>query len=155
MTKWAPCFACLPGGLPGARDLSYRRICLRISILGCGYVGLVTGACLAEIGHDVVCTDNDESKIKTLNQGSLPIYEPNLDEIVTRNGKAERLTFTADLGEAVRFGDAIFICVGTPPMEDGDADLSSIDSSARLIAAEARSSKLVIEKSTVPMQTGQ
>ena len=128
---------------------------MRISILGCGYVGLVTGACLAEMGHEVVCTDNDESKIKTLNRGALPIYEPNLDEIVARNQKAARLAFTADLGDAVRFGDAIFICVGTPPMEDGDADLSSMDSSARLIAAEARSSKLVIEKSTVPMQTGQ
>ena len=128
---------------------------MRISILGCGYVGLVTGACLAEMGHEVVCTDNDESKIKTLNQGALPIYEPNLDEIVAQNREAGRLTFTADLGEAVRFGDAIFICVGTPPLQDGDADLSSIDSSARLIAAEARSSKLVIEKSTVPMQTGQ
>src|SRR5271165_2037945 len=107
------------------------------------------------MGHDVVCTDNDESKIKTLNQGALPIYEPNLDEIVARNRKAARLDFTADLGEAVRFGDAIFICVGTPPMQDGDADLSSIDSAARLIATEARSSKLVVEKSTVPMQTGQ
>ena len=128
---------------------------MRISILGCGYVGLVTGACLAEMGHDVMCTDNDESKIKTLNQGALPIYEPNLDEIVARNRRTDRLTFTADLGEAIRFGDAIFICVGTPPLPDGDADLSSIDSAARLIASAARSSKLVIEKSTVPMQTGQ
>ena len=128
---------------------------MRISILGCGYVGLVTGACLAEMGHEVACTDNDASKIETLNQGALPIYEPNLDEIVLRNKQAGRLTSTADLGEAVRFGDAIFICVGTPPLHDGDADLSSMDSAARLIAAEARSSKLVIEKSTVPMQTGQ
>jgi UDPglucose 6-dehydrogenase len=128
---------------------------LRISILGCGYVGLVTGACLAEMGHEVVCTDNDSDKIETLNRGALPIYEPGLDEIVAENRAGNRLSFTADLGEAVRFGDAIFICVGTPPMEDGDADLSSMDSSARLIAAEARSSKLVIEKSTVPMQTGQ
>ena len=128
---------------------------MRISILGCGYVGLVTGACLAEMGHEVVCTDNDASKIETLHRGELPIYELNLDEMVARNGAANRLTFTADLGEAVRFGDAIFICVGTPPMQDGDADLSSIDSAARLIAAEARSSKLVVEKSTVPMQTGQ
>ncbi len=116
---------------------------------------MVTGACLAEMGHEVVCTDNDSGKIETLNRGLLPIYEPGLDEIVARNRTANRLSFTADLGEAVRFGDAIFICVGTPPMEDGDADLSSMDSSARLIAAEARSSKLVIEKSTVPMQTGQ
>lgn len=128
---------------------------MRIAILGCGYVGLVSGACLAEIGHSVVCTDNDESKILTLNQGGLPIYEPHLKEIVARNVDAQRLRFTADLGEAVRYGDAVFICVGTPPLQDGDADLSAIDSAARLIARESRSSKLVIEKSTVPMQTGQ
>ncbi len=128
---------------------------MRVSILGCGYVGLVTGACLAEMGHEVVCSDNDADKIDILNRGDLPIYEPHLDDIVAHNRQLRRLSFTADLAAAVRFGDAIFICVGTPPMEDGDADLSSIDSAARLIASEARSSKLVIEKSTVPMQTGQ
>jgi UDPglucose 6-dehydrogenase len=128
---------------------------VRLSILGCGYVGLVTGACLAEIGHEVLCTDNDATKIRLLDGGTLPIYEPNLDDITLRNRKAQRLAFTANTGEAVRFGEAIFICVGTPPMQDGDADLSSMDSAARIIAAEARSSKLVIEKSTVPMQTGQ
>ena len=128
---------------------------MRIAILGCGYVGLVSGACLAEIGHSVICTDNDESKIRTLNQRALPIYEPYLQEIVARNVEAQRLKFTADLGEAVRYGDAVFICVGTPPLPDGDADLSAIDGVARLIAVESRSSKLVIEKSTVPMQTGQ
>ena len=110
---------------------------MRIAILGCGYVGLVSGACLAEIGHSVVCTDNDESKIRTLNQGGLPIYEPRLQEIVSRNVAEQRLSFTADLGEAVRHGDVVFICVGTPPLENGDADLSSIDSAARLIAVES------------------
>jgi len=114
---------------------------LQIAILGCGYVGLVSGACLAEIGHSVVCTDNDESKISTLNQGVLPIYEPYLQGIVTRNVEAQRLTFTAELGEAVRHGDAVFICVGTPPLQDGDADLSAIDGAARVIATEPRSSK--------------
>ena len=128
---------------------------MKVSILGCGYVGLVTGACLAEIGHDVACTDNDLSKIQTLQQGALPIYEPHLDEIVARNTQSGRLKFTRDLGEAIRFGEAVFICVGTPPLEDGDADLSAIDNCARLIAAESRQTKLVIEKSTVPMQTGQ
>jgi len=128
---------------------------VKISILGCGYVGLVTGACLAEIGHTVVCTDNDESKIRTLQSGGMPIYEPHLDQIVARNVAANRLSFTANLGDAVRAGDAVFICVGTPPLPDGDADLSSIDSAARLIAVESKSSKLVVEKSTVPMQTGQ
>ena len=115
----------------------------------------MTGACLAEIGHQVMCTDNDESKIRTLEEGSLPIYEPGLDDIVARNTRSGRLRFTGELAGAIRFGDAIFICVGTPPLPDGDADLSAIDNSARLIAAESLSSKLVIEKSTVPMQTGQ
>jgi UDPglucose 6-dehydrogenase len=128
---------------------------VRLSILGCGYVGLVTGACLAEIGHEVLCTDNDAAKIRLLDGGTLPIYEPNLDDIILRNRQAQRLAFTSNIGDAVRFGEAIFICVGTPPMQDGDADLSSMDSAARIIAAEARSSKLVVEKSTVPMQTGQ
>ncbi len=135
--------------------LGSREITLRITVLGCGYVGLVTGTCLAEIGHSVVCTDNDGSKIDVLLHGSLPIYEPNLQELVTRNVEEKRLSFTADMAEAVRFGDAIFICVGTPPLPNGDADLSSIDGTARLIASEARGSKLVVEKSTVPMQTGQ
>lgn len=128
---------------------------MKIAILGCGYVGLVTGACLAEIGHSVMCTDNDAAKISTLQTGGLPIYEPHLAEIVARNAVAGRLTFTGNLGEAVRYGDAVFICVGTPPLPDGDADLSAIDSAARLIAVEADRPKLVIEKSTVPMQTGQ
>lgn len=128
---------------------------MRITILGCGYVGLVTGACLADIGHSVVCTDNDERKIHTLEQGSLPIYEPGLQEIVDRCVAAQRLSFTVDLGDAVRHGDTVFICVGTPPLQNGDADLSSIDAAARLIATESCSSKLVVEKSTVPMQTGQ
>lgn len=128
---------------------------MQITVLGCGYVGLVTGTCLAEIGHSVVCTDNDESKIVTLKAGGMPIYEPHLPELVSRNVAAGRLRFTADLPEAVRFGDVIFICVGTPPLADGDADLSAIDSAARLIAVESASSKLVVEKSTVPMRTGQ
>ncbi len=127
---------------------------LRITVLGCGYVGLVTGTCLADIGHSVVCTDNDQSKIDVLLGGSLPIYEPNLQEGVDRNVAGQRLRFTADLAEAVRFGDVIFICVGTPPLHNGDADLSSIDGAARLIATEARSSKLIVEKSTVPVQSG-
>jgi UDPglucose 6-dehydrogenase len=128
---------------------------LRITVLGCGYVGLVTGTCLAEIGNAVLCTDNDESKIETLRRGGLPIYEPDLQDLVARNVAEQRLSFTSDLAEAVRFGDVIFICVGTPPLQDGGADISAIDAAARLIASEARSSKLVVEKSTVPMQTGQ
>jgi UDPglucose 6-dehydrogenase len=127
---------------------------MRISVIGCGYVGLVTGGCLAATGHEVVCADNDPAKIQTLEQGKLPIYEPHLDEFVTSSRRAGRLRFTGDVAEAIRSCEAIFICVGTPPLETGDADLSAIDRVARIIATEARSPKLVIEKSTVPVQTG-
>lgn len=128
---------------------------MRISIIGSGYVGLVTGGCLAEVGHEVLCADNDPAKLKILAAGKLPIYEPHLEEIVAANRRAGRLSFTGDVAEAVRFGEAIFISVGTPPLETGDADLSAIDRVARVIAEAAQSPKLVIEKSTVPVQTGQ
>ncbi len=127
---------------------------LRISVIGTGYVGLVTGACLAEIGHEVVCTDNDGSKIRTLEAGGVPIYEPGLDKIIARARKENRLRFCAKPADAVPGGDAIFICVGTPPLPNGDADLSAIDHVARMVASEATSAKLVIEKSTVPARTG-
>lgn len=127
---------------------------MRISVIGCGYVGLVTGACLAEAGHEVVCTDKDESKIGQLNSGQIPIYELHLDQLVSENRGKNRLRFTLDASDAVRASEAVFICVGTPPLENGDADLSAIDSVARLIATQADAPKLVIEKSTVPVQTG-
>lgn len=128
---------------------------MNISVIGCGYVGLVTGACLSEIGHRVVCTDNDATKISALNAGQIPIFEPHLDDIVARSRANSRLSFTADISEAVRSSDAIFICVGTPPLESGDADLSAIDNVAKIIATESQSIKLIVEKSTVPVQTGQ
>jgi UDPglucose 6-dehydrogenase len=128
---------------------------LKISVIGTGYVGLVTGACLAEIGHEVVCTDNDTEKIKILEGGGIPIYEPGLEKVIPKVRKAGRLSFRANPADAVAFGDAIFICVGTPPLPNGDADLSAIDHVARLVATEAKSTKLVVEKSTVPAQTGQ
>jgi UDPglucose 6-dehydrogenase len=128
---------------------------VRISVIGAGYVGLVTGACLAELGHHVLCTDNDKSKIDTLDRGKLPIFEPGLDRVVEKNRKQGRLSFSADPARAAAEGDAIFICVGTPPLPTGDADLSSIDRVAQMIATEAKSDKLVVEKSTVPAQTGQ
>lgn len=127
---------------------------MRISVIGAGYVGLVTGACLAELGHHVLCTDNDKSKIGTLEAGKLPIFEPGLDSVVERNRQEGRLSFSADPRAAAE-GDAIFICVGTPPLPTGDADLSAIDHVAQMIAIEAKSDKLVVEKSTVPAQTGQ
>lgn len=128
---------------------------MRISVIGCGYVGLVTGTCLAEAGHQVVCTDNDQERIAALKTGVVPIYEPHLDSIFAANLRSKKLTFTSNASEAVHAGEAIFICVGTPPLENGEADLSAIDNVARLIASEACESKLVVEKSTVPAQTGQ
>ena len=127
---------------------------MQISVIGCGYVGLVTGACLAEAGHRVVCTDIDSERIAQLRAGRVPIYEQHLDKLLGSARSAGQISFTSDIGEAIRAGDAIFICVGTPPRETGEADLSAIDNVARQIAAEARSSKLVVEKSTVPARTG-
>ncbi len=127
---------------------------MRLSVVGCGYVGLVTGACLAEAGHEVMCTDIDAGRIVQLKAGQVPIYEQHLDKILVSAGKAGKIFYTSDAGEAIRFGEAIFICVGTPPRPDGSADLSAIDHVAQQIAAEARSPKLVVEKSTVPARTG-
>lgn len=128
---------------------------MKIAVIGTGYVGLVTGSCLAEIGHEVICTDNDQSKVQTLESGRLPIYEPGLETVISKTRSAGRLKFTSNGGEAIAAGDAIFICVGTPPLPNGDADLSAIDHVARSVATESRSSKLVVEKSTVPARTGQ
>jgi UDPglucose 6-dehydrogenase len=127
---------------------------LRLSVIGCGYVGLVTGACLAEAGHEVICTDIDEGRIAQLQAGGVPIYEHHLDKILKSARSTGKISYTSNAGEAIRSGDAIFICVGTPPKENGEADLSAIDHVARQIAVEARSPKLVIEKSTVPARTG-
>lgn len=128
---------------------------MKIVVIGTGYVGLVTGACLAEIGHEVTCTDNDARKIETLESGGLPIFEPGLEKIIPRMRKEGRLKFCSNPADAIAFGDAIFICVGTPPLPSGEADLSAIDHVARLVATEAKSPKLVVEKSTVPARTGQ
>ena len=127
---------------------------MNLAVIGCGYVGLVTGACLAEAGHNVICTDVDAGRIAQLQAGKVPIYEQHLDKVLDSARKSGKISFTADAGEAIRASDAIFICVGTPPKENGDADLSAIDNVARQIATEARSPKLVIEKSTVPARTG-
>ena len=128
---------------------------MRLAVIGCGYVGLVTGSCLAEAGHEVIATDNDVARINMLNSGRLPIYEPGLDQVLQSASAAGRLSFTSDCAQAVRAADAVFICVGTPPLDSGEADLSAIDNVARQIAAAAQSSKLVIEKSTVPASTSE
>lgn len=125
---------------------------MEISVLGAGYVGLTTAACLAEIGHHVLCADSDAEKLGNLQKGDLPFFEPHLDAIVKRNTQAARLEFTTPQ-DAIEKGHAIFICVGTPPLDDGEADLSAIESVARLIAETACGYRLIIEKSTVPVQT--
>ena len=127
---------------------------MRLTVIGCGYVGLVTGACLAAAGHEVFCTDVDENRIALLNAGKVPIYEEYLDEVLQRAVKEKKISYTTNAGEAIRAGEVIFICVGTPPKETGEADLSAIDHVARQIALEARTPKLVVEKSTVPALTG-
>jgi UDPglucose 6-dehydrogenase len=127
---------------------------VRLTVIGCGYVGLVTGACLAAAGHEVFCTDVDVKRIDALKAGKVPIYEEHLDEVLKRAVAEKRIHYTADGGEAIRAGEVIFICVGTPPKESGAADLSAIDHVARQVAKEAQSGKLVVEKSTVPALTG-
>ena len=128
---------------------------MHLAVVGCGYVGLVTGSCLAEAGHEVVGTDNDVSRIATLNAGRLPIHEPGLEKVIASASSAGRLRFTSECADAIQFADAVFICVGTPPLESGGADLSAIDNVARQIAAVSTSPKLIIEKSTVPARTGE
>ena len=127
---------------------------MKVAMIGTGYVGLVSGACFADLGHKVVCVEIDETKIARLRRGEIPIYEPGLDDIVARNVEAGRLSFTADAAEAVPDCDAVFICVGTPPREDGDADLSWVHAAARGIAGHLSGYTVVVDKSTVPVGTG-
>jgi UDPglucose 6-dehydrogenase len=128
---------------------------MRIAMIGTGYVGLVSGACLSEFGHDVVCIDKDDSKVKTLQAGGIPIYEPGLDDVVADNAKAGRLSFTTDLKAAVAGAEAVFIAVGTPSRRgDGHADLSYVFAAAEEIAEALTGYAVVVTKSTVPVGTG-
>ncbi len=127
---------------------------MRLTIIGTGYVGLVTGACFAEVGHQVVCVDNDPDKVKVLQSGGIPIYEPGLKELVEKNVGAGRLVFTTSTAQGVQQSDVIFIAVPTPPLADGSVDLSFIEKVAREIAASMTSYKIVVDKSTVPVKTG-
>jgi UDPglucose 6-dehydrogenase len=126
---------------------------LNIGVIGTGYVGLVVGACLAETGNSVRCVDRDEDKIAALRRGQIPIYEPGLEEIVLRNVDEERLRFTSELAETVRESEVIFIAVGTPPDEDGSADLRHVLEVARDIGKAMNGPKIVVNKSTVPVGT--
>ncbi len=126
---------------------------MKISIFGTGYVGLVTGACLAEVGNDVLCVDIDEDKVAALRKGVIPIYEPDLDTLVERNVEAGRLQFTTDAAQGVAHGLLQFIAVGTPPDEDGSADLQHVLQVARTIAAHMDEYRVIVDKSTVPVGT--
>jgi UDPglucose 6-dehydrogenase len=128
---------------------------MKISIVGSGYVGLVTGACFAEVGHQVICVDNDESKVKMLQSGEVPIYEPGLEQLVRRNVAANRLFFSNSIKQGVDNSDVIFIAVPTPPEVDGSVDLSYVERVAREIAEVLTEYRVIVDKSTVPVKTGE
>src|SRR3954467_13349465 len=128
---------------------------MKIAVIGTGYVGLVAGACLAENGNDVICIDKDAAKVRALQRGRIPIYEPGLEELVRRNRSEKRLTFTTNLPRGVRSSQIIFIAVGTPTGEDGSADLRHVLDVARDIARAMNGYKVVVDKSTVPVGTAE
>ncbi|MFA5159135.1 MAG: UDP-glucose/GDP-mannose dehydrogenase family protein [Candidatus Omnitrophota bacterium] len=128
---------------------------MKIGIIGSGYVGLVTGACLAHLGHTVTCVDQDKAKIRTLTNGKIPFYEPGLMEMVLENVAAKRLFFTTDISRIVNHCEVLFICVNTPPKSNGEADLSFVETVAKQIATHLRQYCLIVEKSTVPVETGE
>ena len=127
---------------------------MKLTIIGTGYVGLVTGTCFAEVGHCVICVDNDPAKVELLLSGGIPIYEPGLEELVRKNVREGRLSFTTSTADGVQGSDIIFIAVPTPPLPDGGVDLSFIEKVAREIAGAMTSYKIIVDKSTVPVQTG-
>ncbi|MBU1852616.1 MAG: UDP-glucose/GDP-mannose dehydrogenase family protein [Candidatus Omnitrophica bacterium] len=127
---------------------------MNICIIGAGYVGLVTGACFSDLGNKVICVDNDKKKIDMLKKSKIPFYEKGLEDMVRRNMKAQRLSFSSSIKEGVRNSLVIFICVGTPPKANGEADLSFVEDVACEIAKNLTSYRLIVEKSTVPVETG-
>ena len=123
----------------------------RICMIGTGYVGLVSGACLADFGHNVVCVDIDEKRIAQVRKGDIPIYEPGLSDIVERNMKSGRIDFTTTLGDSVSESDVVFITVGTPSLADGATDLSYVTTAAAELAAHINGYTVIVQKSTVPV----
>src|SRR5437016_14134464 len=128
---------------------------MNVAVVGTGYVGLVVGACLAETGNQVACADVDEAKLPALRQSLMPIHEPGLEPLVSHNQRQGRLRFTTDVAEAVRASDIVFIAVGTPPDEDGSADLQHVLAVARTIGQNMDRPKIVVTKSTVPVGTSE
>ncbi len=128
---------------------------MKIAVIGSGYVGLVTGACFADLGNEVICVDNDLEKVKKLKNNEIPFYEPGLDNLVKVNVREKRLSFTSEISEGVKNSEVIFIAVGTPPKEDGSADLSAIERVGKEIGSNLNGYKLIVEKSTVPVRTGE
>jgi UDPglucose 6-dehydrogenase len=128
---------------------------VKIGIIGSGHVGLVTGACFASLGNEVVCVDNDTKKISLLKRGKSPIYEPGLEEMIRSNVREGRLSFSTQIAAAVRRSEVLFVSVGTPPKEGGEADLTSVEDVALEIARAMTSYRLIVEKSTVPVETGE
>ncbi|MBI4387804.1 MAG: UDP-glucose/GDP-mannose dehydrogenase family protein [Candidatus Omnitrophica bacterium] len=127
---------------------------MHIGIIGSGHVGLVTGACFADLGHHVICVDSDKQKIATLQRGGCPIYEPELHDLVRRGVEHKRIRFTTSIPTVVRECEILFICVGTPPRESGETDLSAVVEVAKVIAKHITAYRLIVEKSTVPVETG-
>ena len=127
---------------------------MKITIIGSGHVGLVTGACFADLGNEVMCMDQDIQKIKLLSRGKVPFFEPGLEELIRKNHANKRLAFTSSIKEAIQFSEILFLCVGTPPKENGEADLSAIERVAKVIAPCLTEYCLIVEKSTVPVETG-
>ncbi len=136
------------------KKIKKKRKSKKVSIIGTGHVGLVTGACLAELGNRVICVDNNVEKIASLNRGEMPIYEPGLEELVKRNVRTGRLSFTTSIKEGINNSEIIFIAVNTPPKPDGEADLCYVEAVSREIAQTMEGYKIIVEKSTVPVETG-
>jgi len=129
--------------------------CMKLTIIGSGYVGLTTGACFADVGHQVLCVDNNEQKVTELQEGRIPIYEPGLEPVIKKNVAARRLRFTSSIEEGVDHGEVLFIAVPTPPQPDGSVDLSFVEKVAREIAQFLDSYRVIVDKSTVPVKTGE